>query len=133
MLIFSEPCISESFFIEALAILPGVHLLRDDVGFFADSAGEEAGVFEDGRADFSEVAAREDAAGGGFAVVPKFCFGRQEVAGAPDGFPGAHCCFRLAAVERPAKVCPAKVRSAMERPAQKRSAMVRSSVRRCAN
>ena len=42
------------------AVLPGVHLLGDDVGVFADAAGEERGVFEDGGADLAEVVAGED-------------------------------------------------------------------------
>ena len=36
----------------AVAVLEGVHFLADDVGIFADAAGERARLFEDGRADF---------------------------------------------------------------------------------
>ena len=45
------------------AVFPGVHLFGDDVGVFAYAAGEELRVFEDGRADFAEVVAGEDAGG----------------------------------------------------------------------
>ena len=51
------------FGLRAGAIFPGVHLFGDDVGFFADAAGEEGSVFEDGGADFAEVVAGEDAGG----------------------------------------------------------------------
>ena len=78
------------FRLSASAVLPGVHLFGDDVGFFADAAGEEAGVFEDGGADFAEVVAGEDGAGGGLDAIPEGRFGREQVARAPDGFEGGH-------------------------------------------
>ena len=64
----------------ARAVVPGVHLLGDDVGFFAYAAGEEFGVFKDRGADFAEAVAGEDCAGGGFDAVPEFGFGRQQIA-----------------------------------------------------
>ncbi len=76
------------FGLRAGAVFPGVHLLGDDVGFFADAAGEEGGVFEDGGADFAEVVAGEDGAGGGLDAVPEGRFRRQQVARAPHGFQG---------------------------------------------
>ena len=68
------------------AVFPGVHFLGDDVGFFAYAAGEEGGVFKDGRTDFAEVVAGEDLARRLFDVVPEGRFRGQEVAGAADGF-----------------------------------------------
>ena len=61
----------------ASAIFEGVHLFRDDVGFFADAAGEEFGAFEDGRADFLEVIVAEDVATGGLDEVPQRRFRRR--------------------------------------------------------
>ena len=83
------------FGLRAGAVFPGVHLLGDDVGFFADAAGEEGGVFEDGGADFAEVVAGEDVAGGGLDAVPEGGFRRQQVARAADGFQGGHGLFSL--------------------------------------
>ena len=74
--------------LRAGAILPGVHLFGDDVGFFADAAGEEGGVFEDGGANFAEVVAGEDGAGGGLDAVPEGGLRREQVAGAAHGFEG---------------------------------------------
>ena len=78
------------FGLRAGAVFPGVHLFGDDVGFFADAAGEEGGVFEDGGADFAEVVAGEDLAGGGLDAVPERGFGRQQVARAAYGFQSRH-------------------------------------------
>ena len=76
------------FGLGAGAILPGVHLLGDDVGLFADAAGEEGGVLEDGGANLAEAVAGEDRAGDGFDAVPEGGLGREEVAGAADGLQG---------------------------------------------
>ena len=70
----------------AALVLPGEHLLGDDVGFFADAAREQAGVFEDGRAYLVEVVAREDVAHLGLDPVPQIGVGRQKVTGSADGF-----------------------------------------------
>ena len=77
------------------AVFPGVHLFGDDVGFFADAAGEEGGVFEDGGADFAEVVAGEDGAGDGLDAVPEGGFRGEQVASAADGFEGRHGFFSL--------------------------------------
>ena len=63
------------------AVFPGVHFFRDDVGLFADAAGEEFGGFDEGGADFAESIAREEGARDRFDAVPKLGLGRQEVAG----------------------------------------------------
>jgi hypothetical protein len=55
----------------ASAILPRVHLFRDDVCLFTNAAGEELRHFEDGGADLAEAVARKDGAGGSFYVIPK--------------------------------------------------------------
>ncbi len=70
----------------ARLVLPGVHLLGDDVGLLAHAAGEERGVLEDGCANLAEVVAGKDAARGSIDVVPQLGFRRQQVAGAADGF-----------------------------------------------
>ena len=70
------------------AIFPGVHLLGDDVGLFADAAGEELGVLEDGGADLAEAVAGEDLAGDRFDVVPERGFGGKKIAGPADSFQG---------------------------------------------
>ena len=54
----------------AAAILPCVHLFRDDVGLFAYAAGEEFGGFKDGRADFAKGVTGKDCASGGLDTVP---------------------------------------------------------------
>ena len=59
----------------------GVHLFRDDVGFFADAAGEELRVLEDGRADLAEAIACKDRARGRFDAVPQLCLRREQVPG----------------------------------------------------
>jgi hypothetical protein len=74
----------------AAAIFPGVHLLGDDVSFFANATGEELGGFEDGGADFAEAVPGEDGAGGGFDVVPKRGLRREEVPGAAYCFQNGH-------------------------------------------
>ena len=86
----SQVGIFKSVLPEAFAVLPGVHLLGNDVGFFAHAAGKQASVFENGRADFAEVVAGEDLAGGGLDAVPESRFRRQQVAGAAHGFEGGH-------------------------------------------
>ena len=43
----------------AVAILEGVHLLGDDIGFFADAAREKLRLFENRRADFVVVVRRK--------------------------------------------------------------------------
>ena len=72
------------------AILPGVHLFGDDVGFFANAAGEELGGFEDGGADFAESVAREDCAGCGFDVIPKRGLRREQIPRAAYCFQNGH-------------------------------------------
>jgi hypothetical protein len=52
------------------AVFPGVHLLRDNVGLLAYTAGEELSVFEDRSADLAEVVACKDTPGGRFNVIP---------------------------------------------------------------
>ena len=83
------------FRLRAGAVFPGVHFFGDDVGFFAYAAGEEGCVFKDGRADFAEVVAGEDVAGGCLDAVPEGGFRGQQVAGAADGFQGGHGFFSL--------------------------------------
>ena len=65
-------------------IVEGVHLLADDVGLLADTAGEQSGLFEDRSADFAIVVRAEDAARDCFHVVPHARGGRQDVACAFD-------------------------------------------------
>ena len=48
------------FRLRAGAVLPGVHLLGDDVGFLAHAAGKKGRVFKDGRANLAEVVAGKD-------------------------------------------------------------------------
>jgi hypothetical protein len=79
---------SEKWHIRASTVLPGVHLLGDDVGLFADAAGEELGVLEDGGANLAEAVAGEDLAGDRLDVIPECGFGGKKVAGAADGFQG---------------------------------------------
>ena len=47
----------------ALAVGEGVHFLLDHVGFFADGAGEELGLFQDGHAHFLASVRGENLAG----------------------------------------------------------------------
>ena len=70
-------------------VFPGEHLLGDDVGLFADAAGEQLGGLEQRRADFVEVIVAEDLAHTGFDEVPEIGVGRQEVARTANGF--NHC------------------------------------------
>ena len=53
-----------------VAVGEGVHLLGDDVGFFAYAAREELRFFQDGRADFVVVVGPENGAGHCFHMVP---------------------------------------------------------------
>ena len=68
------------------AIFPGEHFFRDDVGLFADAAGEQFGGLENGGADFVEVVGAEDVAHGGFDKVPQRRVGREKVAGSSGRF-----------------------------------------------
>ena len=81
----------------AAAVLPGVHLLGDDVGLLAHGAGEELGLLEDGRADLAEVVGVEDVAGGGLDEVPQRRFRREKIASSADAlnheFPVPGCQF----------------------------------------
>ena len=88
------------FGLSAGSVFPCVHLFRDDVGFFADAAGKEACVFEDGGADFAEVVAGKDLARGLFDVVPEGRLGRQQITGTADGFEGGHGSTSLNGMER---------------------------------
>ena len=72
------------------AVFPGVHLLGDDVGLLAYSAGEELGGLKDGGADLAEAVAGEDGPRRGLDAVPQVCFGRQQVAGAAYCFQNGH-------------------------------------------
>ena len=64
----------------AVAILPGVHFLADDVGVFAHAAREECGLLKDGRADFVIVESAEHFARLRFDAVPDGARGRQNIA-----------------------------------------------------
>src|SRR6202012_2545550 len=75
--------------LRARLVLPGVHLLGDDVRLLAHAAGEELRVFKDGGADLAEVVARKDAARGGVDVVPQLGFRWQQIAGAAHSFNGS--------------------------------------------
>src|SRR6266403_2661857 len=81
-----DPILSEGIFVEALAILPGKHFFRDDVGLLAYASGEEFGGLKNGRADFLEVVGAEHVADGGFDEVPERRVGREKVAGSSGGF-----------------------------------------------
>jgi hypothetical protein len=65
---------------------PGVHFFRNNVGFLAHTAGEQAGVFKNRRANLAKVVAGEDRACGGLDFVPESRFRRQKIACAADGF-----------------------------------------------
>ena len=67
-------------------VLPGEHLLGDDVGLFAHAAREELGVLEDWGANLVEVVAREDVAHLRVHPVPQVSVGREKVASSTDGF-----------------------------------------------
>ncbi len=69
----------------ATLVLPGKHLLGDDVGFFADAAREQAGIFKYRRADFVEVVACEHIAHLRLDPIPQVGVGRQKVTGSADG------------------------------------------------
>ena len=70
----------------AVAVLPGVHFFADDVGIFAHAAGEERGLFEDGRADFVIVESAEHFARLRLDAVPDGAGGRQNIARSFDCF-----------------------------------------------
>ena len=61
----------------AVAILEGVHLLADDVGFFAHAAREQLRLFENRRADFVIVVGAKHFARHRFHAVPHFGGWRQ--------------------------------------------------------
>ena len=56
----------------ARTVFPGVHLFRNDICFFAYSAHEELGSFEDGGPDLAKAVAAENGACGGLNAIPKF-------------------------------------------------------------
>ena len=70
----------------------GIHFLGNDVSFLSHPAGEELCVLKNGRADFTEGIALENAPRRGLDVVPKFGFRWQQVPGAPDSLQNAHKC-----------------------------------------
>jgi len=70
------------------AVLPRVHLFRDDIGLFTDGTREEARLLEDGGTYLANVVETEDFAGDGLDVVPKVSLGRKQIAGAAYGFDG---------------------------------------------
>ena len=72
------------------AILPGVHLLGNDVSLLPHAAGEELGGLEDRRTDFAKAVAGEDGAGGRLDAVPESGFRREKIAGAANGFQRGH-------------------------------------------
>ena len=78
------------FALGAGAVVPTVHLFRDDVGLFADAADKEFGGLEDGGADLTEAVAGEDGTGGSFNAIPEFGFRREKVASAADRFDDRH-------------------------------------------
>jgi hypothetical protein len=78
------------FGLGAGAVLPRVHLFGDDVGFFADAAREEPGVFKNRCPDLAEVVAGENLAGGGLDAVPEGRFRGKQVSRTPHGFEGGH-------------------------------------------
>ena len=64
----------------AVAVLEGIHLLGDDVGFRAHAAGEQPGFLKDRRADFLIVVSAEHAARHVLDVVPRGAGRRENVA-----------------------------------------------------
>ena len=70
----------------AAAIFPGEHFLGDDVGLFADAAGEEFGALEDGGADFLEIIGAEYVANRGLDVIPEGGIGGEQVASSSRSF-----------------------------------------------
>src|SRR5581483_1049151 len=68
------------------AIFPCEHLFRNDVGLFADAAGEQFGRFEDGGANLVKVVGPEDIASRGFDKVPSRRIGREQVTSSAWGF-----------------------------------------------
>jgi hypothetical protein len=79
---------SQFILVKAASVFPGVHLFGDDVGFFADAAGEELSVLEQRCADLAEAVAGEDLAGDRLDVVPECGLGGKKIAGPADGFQG---------------------------------------------
>jgi hypothetical protein len=69
----------------AALVFPGKHLFGDDVGFFADAAGEQAGIFKYRSADLVEVVAGEDVAHLGLDPVPQVGIGREKITSSADG------------------------------------------------
>src|ERR1700677_1251851 len=68
----------------------GVHLLRDNVCFFANSAGEELGFFKDRSTDFAKGIALENLPCDRFDVIPESGLGRQKVPSAADSLQDTH-------------------------------------------
>jgi hypothetical protein len=68
----------------AVAVVEGVHLLRDDVGVGADAAREELGLLEDGRSQLAIAVAREELARRRLDAVPGRNLLRQHVLRAAD-------------------------------------------------
>jgi len=66
-------------------VLPREHFFGDDVGVFADAPCEQAGIFEDWRADLVKVVACEDVAHLGLYPVPTVGVGREQITGSADG------------------------------------------------
>ena len=69
----------------AAAVVERVHLLHDDVGGFAQGAGEHAGVLEDRGLPFVEAVGGGDAAGDVHDAVEAALFLADQVVGAAGG------------------------------------------------
>ncbi len=69
----------------AVAILPGVHFLADDIRVFAYAAREQRRFLEQRRADLLVVVGAEDLARHRFHVIPRGAGGRKNVARTLDG------------------------------------------------
>src|SRR6266849_294876 len=82
----TEPLLIENKIGWVGTFFPGEHFLGDDVGFFADSAGEQVRALKNRRADFVEVVGSENVADGGLDEVPQRRVGREKVARSSRGF-----------------------------------------------
>ncbi len=67
-------------------VLPGVHLLRDHVGFLANAPSEEFGRLENRRAYFVKIVGAENVTHRGFDEVPQCRLGRKQIAGSSYRF-----------------------------------------------
>ena len=88
LMVCEIPFADEQVLVEALAVLPRVHLLRNNVGLLAHAPRKEPSVFEDGGANLAEVVAGKDLACGCFDAVPQLRLRRQQIARPAHSFQG---------------------------------------------